>query len=590
MQNFLKYLLATILGIFIFFGILFFVLTGVMAAVFSRQEKSIDIRPKTILNLEMNRSIVDRCTNNPVITAGLNGIGIGREMGLNDILNNISKASRDTSILGIYLDLSGWQSAGVATVEEIRNMLLDFRKSGKFIVAYSNLYTQGSYYLASAADRIYVNPGGYIEFVGLNAEITFYKNAFDKLDLEPEIVRYGKFKSAVEPYISDRMSNENREQVKVYMGSIWDHIVGRIAESRHIPAEQLNTYADQLTMWNTASTIAENLVDATLYKDQVMDTLARLAGVGNAGDLRLVTHDEYLKVPNQRKHKGFVRDKIAVIYASGKIISGSRSGNYIASEDMSKVIREAREDSSVKAIVFRVNSGGGDAMASEVIWRELDLTRQVKPVIASMGDVAASGGYYILASADTIVASPLTLTGSIGVFFMSVNTGEFFRNKLGITFDGVKTNAYSDFGSFTRPLSATERNTIQLWVNNTYNTFIDHVAKGRGMSPLLVDQAGEGRVWSGINASENMLVDVLGGLRTAVELAAEKAGLEEYRIIELPEQEDLYTQIIKEFVTSAKTALIRQELGESFRFYESLQQITLSGGLQARLPFDMIVH
>ena len=589
MKSFFKYLLASILGVIIASLILFFIFIGVFSAMITVQDKPVDIKANTILLLKLNQPINDRKSSLPMIAYSLSDFGAENNLGLNDILDNISKAKDDENIRGIYLQLSGLQT-GIATIEEIRNALIDFKKSGKFILAFSDTYTQGSFYLASIADRLYLNPGGSVNFIGLSADLMFFKKTLEKLDIEPEIIRHGKFKSAVEPFMYDRMSPENREQIRKYVGSIWDHIVGQISVSRDIPVGNLNLFADSLLLWNNQSAIDYKIIDAAIYKDQVLDTLAKLVDQNNSKDLDFITHHKYLRVPKTGANKGYSKNKIAVIYAEGDIIPGEIGEGFIGSETIARTIRGARQDSSVKAIVFRVNSGGGSALASEIIWRELYLARQVKPVIASMGDVAASGGYYIVAPADTIVASPNTITGSIGVFGLLMNAQGFFNNKLGITFDVEKTNAWSDFGSMNRPLSGTERLVLQKMVDDTYRTFVNRVSEGRNVDFAGVDKIAEGRVWSGVNAKELGLVDVLGGLSTAIEIAAEKSGVESYRIVELPKLEDPFTQLMKELTGDVRERIIRHEIPEQYTYYRYLKNLMNSDRIQARLPFEISVH
>ncbi len=588
MKSFLKYLLASILGVIIASVIMFFIFFGILTAIVSRQEKPVDIKNNSILMLKLNRAIADRKTNIPVLIFDFQNIGAGMELGLNDILNSIDKAREDDRIKGIYLELSDIK-AGIATVEEIRNALLEFKTSGKFVTVFSNTYSQRAYYLASMADNIYLNPEGYIHFVGLSAEVMFYKKAFDKLGVQAEIVRHGTFKSAVEPYIYDEMSAANREQIRVYMNSIWDYTLGQISESRSIPVSELNDYADRLEMWSSSAAVEQGMVDAVIYRDQVMDSLALFSDREAAEKNRLVSLDDYIKVPGPKKTRGFSRNKIAVVYASGSIVEGEQPLNIIGAESISKAIRKAREDSSVKAVVFRVNSGGGSALASEIIWRELKLTREQKPVIASMGDVAASGGYYILAPADTIVASPVTITGSIGVFGLLINAGDFLENKLGLTVDVENTNRFSDFGSVYRPLSPTERSVMQYYVDETYETFVTRVSEGREMDYDAVDLIGEGRVWSGTNALDNHLVDVMGGLSTAIEIAAKKAGLEAYRIVELPVVEDPLTMIMNEFMFGMKERILQKELKNNYVHYKNLKTILENDRIQTRIPYELVI-
>ncbi|MFO7370506.1 MAG: signal peptide peptidase SppA [Bacteroidales bacterium] len=589
MKSFFKYLLASILGVMIAGLLLFFIFIGIISAMVSSQDKPVDVKKNSVLLLKLNQSIHDRKPSMPLFFSDITSLSAETALGLNEILSCIDKARLDTNIRGIYLELSNIQ-AGIATVEEIRNALIDFKKSGKFIVAFSNAFSQKSYYLASVSDKLYLNPEGSLNFVGLSAELMFFKKTLEKLDIEPEVIRHGKFKSAVEPFMYDKMSPENREQIKTYVGSIWNHMVEQIGISRNIPVAKLNDFADSLLMWNNESSIRYGMINALLYKDQVLDTLANLVHISKAKDLSLITLQKYVKAPKSKSDKGYAREKIAVIYAEGDIVVGEQGEGYIGSEKIARTIRNARQDSSIKAIVFRVNSGGGSALASEVIWRELSLARQVKPVIASMGDVAASGGYYIVAAADTIVANPNTITGSIGVFGLLVNAEDFMENKLGVTTDVEKTNAYSDFGSIFRPLTGTERMVLQNMVDETYKTFVSHVSDGRKLPYESVDQIGEGRVWSGTNAQDRKLVDVMGGLNDAVDIAAKKAGLDNYRIVELPKQEDPFTQVMKELTGDVRERLIRKELSEFYPQYRAMKEMLSGDRIQAKLPFEVRIH
>jgi protease IV len=589
MKSFFKYLLASILGVIIASLLLFFITIGVLSALVASQEKSVNIKANTIFLLKLNQPIKDRKPTLPLFVYNLASLSADNHLGLNDILNNIDKARRDSNIRGIYLELSELQ-AGIATLGEIRAALLDFKKSGKFIVAFSNTYSQGSYYLASVADKIYLCPGGSVNFIGLSAELMFYKKTLEKLGIEPEIIRHGKFKSAVEPFMYDKMSPENREQIKTYVGSIWNQLVDQIAASRNQSSHRLNAFADSLLLWDNRSAITHGMIDTLLYKDQVLDTLASLVQINNSKDLAFITHQKYLRVPKTNSDKSYTRKKIAIIYAEGDIMPGEQGEGVISAEKIARTIRNARQDSTIKAIVFRVNSGGGSALASEVIWRELYLTRQVKPVIASMGDVAASGGYYIVAAADTIVANPNTITGSIGVFGLLINAKDFFNNKLGITTDVEKTNAWSDFGSIYRPLSEPERVVLQKMVDDTYSLFVTRVSNGRKMPYTSVDKIGEGRVWSGINAKEKGLVDVMGGLTAAVEIAAKKAKLDNYRLVELPALEDPITQVMNLLTGDFKEHVIRHELSVHYDQYLFMKQLLSSDRIQARLPYEINIH
>jgi protease-4 len=581
MKSFLKYLLATIVGVFLASLVMFFIFLGIISALISIQEKPVEIKDNSILMLKLDKPVSDRKPSIPFFST--------KAIGLNEVLSNIQKAKEDEKIKGIYLEPS-FIPAGLATVEEIRNAVLDFKESGKFVICHSDFYTQPSYYLATAADKIYMNPEGYFPLIGFRAQLMFFKGTLNKLGIKAEIIRHGKFKSAVEPFMYDKMSDENREQLKTIIGSIWDHTVSEISAQRGITKEKINSLADNLSVWDAESTVKNDLVDSLIYKDHVLDKLKELTGIEKSKKLNFVSLAKYNKVPGARKHKGLAKSKVAVIYASGNIELGDKGEGQISSERISEAIRKARIDTTIKAIVFRVNSGGGDALASEVIWRELNLAREAKPVIASFGDVAASGGYYIAVSADTIVASPATITGSIGVFGVMLNLKDFLNNKLGITMDVEKTNKYSDFMSGYRSITATEKEVMQNFVDKIYNTFITHVSEGRNMDYNEVDKIGEGRVWSGINAREIGLVDVYGGLSAAIDIAVEKAKLEKYRIVELPKLEDPLEQIMKELMGEVRLSYLKKELGNTYKYYHFLQEALNLNGIQARIPYEIEIY
>lgn len=581
MKDFLKYLLATIIGIILASLIMFFIFLGTISVLISRQDKPVEIRDNSILVIKLDNPVSDR---KPLLL-----FSYARTLGLNEILLNISKAKEDKKIKGIYLEPS-IIPAGLATIEEIRNAILDFKESGKFVICHSDFYSQTSYYLATAADKIYMNPEGLIPLLGLRAQLIFFKGTLEKLGIKPEIIRHGKFKSAVEPLMYDKMSDENREQISKLIGSIWDYMISEISARRGITVEKINYLADNLEIWDAKSTIEHNLIDSLAYKDYVLDKLKELTGTDKSKKLNLVSLSKYTKVPGARKHKGLAKNKIAVIYASGTIQLGDEGEGQISSERISKTIRKARLDSTIKAIVFRVNSGGGSNVASEVIWKELNLARQVKPVIASFGDVAASGGYYISVPADTIVASKNTITGSIGVWGVLLNMKKFLNEKLGITMDVEKTNRYSDFMSGYRSLSAKEREVMQNHVDNIYNTFVTHVSDGRNMNYDEVDKIGEGRVWSGINAKEIGLIDIYGGLTTAIDIAVDKANVEKYRIIELPKLEDPIQQILKELTGNVSSVFLKKELGNSYKHYKLIKEVVNLNGVQARMPFEIEIY
>ncbi len=589
MKSFFKYLLASVVGVMVAMVIIFFIFMGIISVMIASTDRTTVIRPNTLLHLELDKTVYDRSSKDPFDSFDPFSMSLRSSLGLNEILENINKAKEDENIDGIFLEIS-IPSAGIATLGEIREALEDFRESGKFIIASSDLYSQPAYYLASIADKVYLTPSGGIAFQGLRTEIMFFKNALDRLGIDPQIVRHGEFKSAVEPFMQDRMSPENREQIMTYISSIWEHMLEKISESRGIDVTRLNAYASGLTIRNDQRALEYGFVDGLKYRHEVINELKELTGIEEDEDLKTVSLPKYANVPGKREFKRFPSDKVAVVYAQGTINVGEGGQQMIGSDKISRALREARLDKNVKAIVFRVNSGGGSALASEVIWREVKEAAKEKVVIASMGDLAASGGYYIVAAADKIVAHPQTLTGSIGVFGMLPNTGQFFEEKLGITFDVAKTNEHADLGSIFRPMTPTEREFIRDGIEDIYRLFVERVSEGRGMEESMVNEIAQGRGWSGANALEIGLIDEFGGMERAIEIAIEDAGLEEYRIVSLPVLKDPFERIMDQFTSGIRERIIRKELGESFRYYDMLQQVMQMEGVQARLPFEITVY
>ncbi|HNY08921.1 MAG TPA: signal peptide peptidase SppA [Tenuifilaceae bacterium] len=588
MKSFFKYLLATIVGVLLSFLLIFLIMMGIAGSMVSSADKAVEVKDNSILYMDLKNEIVDRASSNPFETLDLATFEPQKNLGLNEILKAIAKAKDDPRIKGILLEFDV-VNAGAATTGEIREALREFKESGKFVVSYSDTYSQKAYYLASVADSIYLNPEGMVEWLGLRSEIMFYKKALEKLDVEPQIIRHGKFKSAVEPFMSERMSPENREQTLTYLSSIWGSWVDEISKSRNIAVAELNRLADNMEVYDGKSCMKSKLVDSLIYKDQLLEKLKAFTGIPENRNLNTVTLEKYFKVPPVQK-TAFSKNKIAVIYAQGEIGMGDGSNTAIGSEGLSKAIRQARRDSTIKAIVFRINSPGGSALASEVIWREVELAGQAKPLVVSMGDVAASGGYYIASPATTILASPTTITGSIGVFGLFFNLQKTLDKKLGINVDVVKTNAHSDFFSMFRPMTAEEKAVGQRFVEQTYQTFIGHVSQGRGIPVERVDEIGQGRVWSGANAKEIKLVDDFGGLTAAIKLAAEKANLDTYRLVELPKQKSPFEELLKGFTTEAKAMLVKDDLGKGYKYYNRVMQMVENQGVQARIPYDVEVY
>lgn len=582
---------ASMTGSFILIVILFFIFMGMVLSVASLSKKEVVIVPaNSVLQLKLNDEITDRSSSNPFNNFDFSSFNTTKSPGLNEILQNIKKAKTDDNIKGIFLDL-GTIPSGIATIEEIRNALLDFKSSKKFIISYSEEYTQKAYYIASVSDKIYLYPEGALDFKGLNGEVMFFKGLLDKLDVDVQILRHGKFKSAVEPFVLDKMSEPNKEQTLKYISGIWNQMLEGISESRKMSVAQLNGIADSFKIQKAQDAVTYKLVDKLMYKDELLAELRNLLGIGKKEKINSISLQKYTSVPDKTKKIHKTKDKIAVIYALGEIVSGKGDDETIGSDRISEAIRKARLDSAVKAIVLRVNSPGGSALASDVIWREVDLSKKTKPVVVSMGDVAASGGYYIACAATRIVADPTTLTGSIGVFGLIPNLKGLYNNKLGVSFDNVKTNNYADIGSTYRPLTKSEENIYQTSVENIYETFITHVAEGRGMTKEKVDSIGQGRVWNGVDAIKIGLIDEFGGLEKSIEIAAKLAKIEEYKIQSLPAQKDPFTQIMEELSgESTDQTILKNKLGELYEFYNYIQYVKNTKGVQARIPYTIKIY
>lgn len=592
MKEFFKFTLATITGIIVTSIIGFLFLMMVIGALIASTEKTVVVENQSMLSIKLDNQIVDRAPNDPFSDLNIPGFGPAKKVGLDQIISSIEKAVDDDRIKCIYLDLS-MVNGGMAAVEEIRNALIAFKDStDKPIYAYGDMFDQKAYYLATVADKLVLNPQGAIDFRGLGGEITFYKNALEKLGVEMQIVRHGKFKAAVEPLILEKMSDENREQTMVYLNSMWNQMLKGISEKRNIPVEKLNELADDvLTFRRGEKALEAGLVDALKYKDEVLDDLREITGIAPGKGIPVIGVSNYAKAPAKKGKKStFSRDKIAVIYASGDIGMAMMGSEGISGDKLSREIRKVRQDSSFKAIVLRIDSPGGSAYDSEVIWREVKLAAETKPVVVSMGNVAASGGYYIACAADKIVAQPNTITGSIGVFGAIPNAGELMKNKLGITTDVVKTNQHSDMPSVTRKMTDFERDLMQEYVETIYDVFLERVADGRNMTKEAIDEIGQGRVWSGENALEIGLVDELGGLGRAIELASELSGLEKYRIVDLPALTDPFQEFLRGGSDNLRTWFLKSTLGKSAKYYEIVERAGKMKGVYALLPYSIEIR
>ncbi|MBR5204744.1 MAG: signal peptide peptidase SppA [Bacteroidaceae bacterium] len=585
MKDFFKFTFASMLGV-VLAGVVFTILgiVGMVGMVASSDTETI-VKENSILVLDLDGSLSERVEDNPLQSL------LGEEYqvyGLDDILSSIRKAKENENIKGIYLQ-TGILNASFASLEEIRNALKDFKESGKFIVAYADQYMQNMYYLASVADKVIVNPQGSIAWQGLSSQTIFFKDLLKKIGVEMEIFKVGTYKSAVEPFIATEMSDANREQVSAFLHSIWGRLLEDISASRSIPAEALDKYADGFLMLEPAETyIANGMADTLMYKDGVLNYLKELTGREANESLRTLSLED---MKNVKRHTPLDKSGniIAVYYAFGDIddTASASTEEGIQSEKVIKDLRKLHEDEAVKAVVLRVNSPGGSAYGSEQIWREVVLLKEAKPVIVSMSDYAASGGYYISCAADYIVADPTTLTGSIGIFGMFPNMENLLNDKLGLHFETVKTNANADMGNMTRSFNTNEKVAMQKYINQGYKLFVQRCAEGRGMSVEAIEKIAEGRVWTGATAKELGLVDELGGLDKALEIAAQKAGVESYSTISYPDQDDFFTSLLKEGKDNYINGKITETLGNSYRYLQLFENWKNMDRIQARMPFEL---
>lgn len=587
MKQFLKFTLATITGIFITSLLSILILLGILGAIASSSETKTILKPNSIYELELEGTLVDRSEDDPFSGAIAEALGqqVEQTIGLDDVLSNIDKAKNDANIVGIYLK-GGNLMGGIASIKEIRDALIDFKKSGKFVVAYADSYTQRNYYLASVADKILVNPIGMVELKGLAAKTMFIKNTLDKLGIEMQIVKVGTFKSAVEPLIDTKMSDANKLQVTVFMNSIWGNILKDISTSRNIAVDSLNKYADEMMMFQpTEKSKKYALVDSLVYSDQI-DGIMKVYTKSTEKDFKpvFVSHNAMRNLEDNSKYD---KNKVAIIYAVGDITDSEGDG--IVAKDLVETINEVAKDSAVKSVVFRVNSGGGSAYASEQIWHALSMLKAKKPLIVSMGDYAASGGYYISCMADKIVAQPNTITGSIGIFGVIPNF-KGFHEKIGVTFDGVKTNKMSDVPSLSRSFTPEERGLVQNYVSRGYELFVKRCADGRKMTTEQIKAIAEGRVWTGEDAMKIGLVDKMGDLNDAVALAVEKAKLKSYNVSEYPEKETFESKLMKSFSKDMESKFMKAQLGEQYGMFKQVQDASKLNGIQARMDYNLIIE
>ena len=585
MGGFFKMFFASLLALIIFSVIGFFVFLALIAGLTA--EKKPLVEKNSVLVINTSEIILEQQVENPLSL--ISGDDDLSKPGLFDLVRLIKKAGSDENIKGIYL-MTGINSNGFATSDEIRNALIDFKKSGKFIIAYGEVINQKSYHIANVANKIYVNPKGFIDWNGFSSNLFFLKGTLEKLDIQPQIFYAGKFKSATEPLRTDKMTDENKLQTSVWLNDLYGYFLSKTAEVRKVDTATLHGYANEGVIRTPQDAVAKKLVDGVKYDDEVRDEIKEELKLGKYDKVNFMSINSYFKAGSYKKTAG---EKMALIYAQGDIVDGSSSDQaQIASAEYIKLIRKARLDKTIKAIVFRVNSGGGSALASEGIWRELSLAKEEKPVVVSFGDVAASGGYYISCAADSIFANPTTITGSIGVFGIIPNMQGFFKNKLGVTFDGVKTAPYADLGAIYRPMNESEKQIVQQSIDEIYLSFKQRVSDGRNKSIEYIDSIGQGRVWSGVHAIEIGLIDKYGGLQDAVDCAARLAKLQDYRLREYPEIRSVLDRILGKSDNTLKTQTLKNELGEEqYKVYKEMLRIKqITNTAQTRLPFEFIIN
>ncbi len=585
MKDFLKMTFATITGLLVTGFILAILGTMSIVGMLMSTDTEIKVPNNSVLRIELNGNITERYEASPFDEVLMNNI---QTIGLDDILTSIKKAKNNDKIKGIYLNSEMMFTCGTASLQEIRNALLDFKTSGKFVVAYGGQYTQGAYYLASVADKVIVNPSGAVSWHGISANVMFFKEALKKIGVEMQIFRVGSYKSAVEPFIASEMSPANREQTMAFSSSVWGQIVKDVAASRKVSEQKLNELADINMDFQEAQSLIDNgLADTLMYKDQVLTYLKMLTGTSNGDKLATISVTDMKKVPDVVRNNS--SNSIAVYYAFGEIdnMNNTAFDEGINSEKVILDLRKLREDKNIKAVVLRVNSPGGSAYGSEQIWREVALLKEVKPVVVSMGDYAASGGYYISCTADWIVAEPTTLTGSIGIFGMIPDVSGLVKGKLGITIDGVKTNKMADIGRMDRPFNEEERALIQHMVNNGYELFTKRCAEGRQIPIDELKKIAGGRVWTGAMAKELKLVDQLGGLDDAIQVAAKRANLDGYRTIAYPQAKDKFTMLLdmgkpEKYIQSE----LQETMGDYYHIFQWMKNLNNMDRIQARIPFE----
>jgi protease IV len=585
MRAFFKYFFAALLALFVFTFLGFFLLIGAAGTLANKD--TVETGQKAVLYIDLDESFPEKGNDDPF--SALSQGNSYEKPGLYDLVRMIRYAAKDSSVKGIYIKANG-NSNGFAASEEIRSALLAFKQSKKFIMAYGEVMSQKAYYVANVADKIYVQPKGGLEWTGLSIDYLFFKKALDKMEVEPRVFYAGKFKSATEPFRAEKMSDANRLQTQTFLNELYASILQSTTETRGIDSATLHRLANENAIKTPEDAVRYKLIDGAAYDDEVRDLWRKKLGLDKTASINFVDVTKYAQAVNYKENKG--TERIALIYAQGDIVDGKGNIDQIGGDTYRALFRKARLDKSIKAIVVRVNSGGGSALASESMWRELSLAKQSKPVVISFGDYAASGGYYMSCMADSIFTHRNTITGSIGVFILVPNMAGLLNNKLGITVDGVKTGTYAGSPSLVKPMSAQEERFMQEGVDSVYQTFLKRVSDGRRMSIAEVDSIGQGRVWTGTRGLALKLADREGGLHEAIQCAARMAKLSSYRLREYPEQENVLERFFTTYKDVTETKMMKEKLGmEAYRIYQQYSSIqSIFGKNQTRMPFDIQIH